>query len=1468
MINPIIQKLLLTASLFLLFIVNIFGQYNIDGPTTVNVGETKFYSVKDIYGSPPFSSDAYFYTWNVSNGIFTTTNSSSYSGYEIPFVDVNWTVPGAAIISVDFHDDFFNNYYYDDLPVNITGTLPDNPGNPTSNGNVCSPLLTRSGTPPTGVTWYWQGKQYNGTITTKGSGTTYVPNEGSGTYYIRARSSSGLWSAGSGSVEVITITAPLWYTDIDNDGFGDPASIPISSCTKPSGRVSNNFDQCPTVAGTLLNNGCSGSGDLGSTEKNYVHSIVPLIPVNDVSLITNTDDKLESVTYFDGLGRGIQSVGILSGGQKQDLKTPNIYDEFGRQAKNFMTLATTTSSVSTYTNNTTLISGLNSYYLSKYPVQLNSSNPNPYAEKRFDGSPLGRVLESGSPGKDWLINPVSDNDHTVKYDYNTNSSNEVFRIDYPGAGLSLSLVNFYPPGELLKNTVKNENWVTVDGKVNTKDVFTDKSGKKIAEYRYVLEGTVKTLKTYYVYDDPGNKVYVLTPKLFTILGSGTTITTTHLSNLAFQYIYDIYNRQIEQKIPGKKQWEYMVYDQLDRPILTQDKNLLNVGKWLFTKYDALGRPVYSGLFASTLTRSSLQTAVDNYINANTSNLSNKESRTAIASSIGGASLNYSNNAYPNANLEVLSVNYYDDYSFTDSDKPSTPGTVLGQTVSTRTKGLPTAMWSKTLGATSWTKSYTYYDEKGSSIFVYEKNHLGGYTDSKTKLDFRGKVESSITIHKRLSTSPSLTIADRFEYDHTERPTAQYQIVNSNPEQRIAKMTYDELGIIIKKEIGGTGGIALQSLDYTYDIRGVLRKVNDVDNMGSDLFAYELNYEAGEGSYFTAPQYNGNISQMVWKSAKNNLKKSYYYDYDGLNRLVKGRYGEGADLTTNWQKFEVSVSGYDHNGNITGLTRKGSSSGTLIDNLTFYYDTGSGNQLMKVTDASTTEGFKNGINTVDDYDYDGNGNLIKDFNKNISLIEYNHLDLVTRVTFGDARKIEFTYDAFGGKLQMKYINGSTITTTDYIGGFQYVNNTLQFFPTPEGYVEHSGGTYVHVYTLRDHLGNTRVSFKNTSGTNTILSSTDYYPMGMIHYGEYVANSTYNYKYQNKEQLLANGYNMYDFGSRMYDASVGRWFNTDPQNQFASPYLAMGNHWVTGVDPNGEWFVVDDLIAGLITGAVNLIGQGATGNINSWADAGAYFGIGFVSGLTATYTLGTGTAAILSAGNSAYGQYDREGSINWGQVGFDATIGAVTAGVSSSISGAISSKMSVVFSKVSNTLVKDILIQSTTQGSTGFVIGTGGSLLAGRSLDESLKTGVNSAASGFAAGVATSYVNSAVYKNKTARAEQQKVERDAFQSEQAAQKGTQVEQYALRVAEDGFYPVMKRGYANAQELGWLDKGEVWKFGTTKNPLTRYSQSWLDKNGLRYSTEFSGTLKEALNLESMKILNFRGQNGFLPPGNKIIK
>lgn len=102
---------------------------------------------------------------------------------------------------------------------------------------------------------------------------------------------------------------------------------------------------------------------------------------------------------------------------------------------------------------------------------------------------------------------------------------------------------------------------------------------------------------------------------------------------------------------------------------------------------------------------------------------------------------------------------------------------------------------------------------------------------------------------------------------------------------------------------------------------------------------------------------------------------------------------------------------------------------------------------------------------------------------------------------------------------------------------------------------------------------------------------------------------------------------------------------------------------------------------------------------------------------------------------------------------------------------------------------------------------------------------------------------------------------------------VEQYSLRAVESGFYPVMERGFKKATELVWLEKGEIWKIGTTKNfnPFKRYTQKYLrsvGEHGVEAFSEFRGTLAEALEVEKMKILSYIETWGVRPAGNKMVK
>ncbi len=59
--------------------------------------------------------------------------------------------------------------------------------------------------------------------------------------------------------------------------------------------------------------------------------------------------------------------------------------------------------------------------------------------------------------------------------------------------------------------------------------------------------------------------------------------------------------------------------------------------------------------------------------------------------------------------------------------------------------------------------------------------------------------------------------------------------------------------------------------------------------------------------------------------------------------------------------------------------------------------------------------------------------------------------------------------------------------------------------------------------------------------------------------------YRYAYQGQEKDPETGKEAFQL--RLYDSRINRWLTTDPYRQYASPYLAMGNNWVSRVDPNG-------------------------------------------------------------------------------------------------------------------------------------------------------------------------------------------------------------------------------------------------------------------------------------------------------------
>ncbi|MCD0476767.1 DUF6443 domain-containing protein [Flavobacterium sp. EDS] len=919
------------------------------------------------------------------------------------------------------------------------------------------------------------------------------------------------------------------------------------------------------------------------SDDNFIYTITPKKAIKAGNFNSLTKDEInQNVSYFDGLGRPIQTIAIGQGDGGLDIITPVEYDGFGRQLKEYLPYASSNggNSYGKIDPATAINATVNYYSTVKY-----ENTTNPFSEKKLESAPLNRVLKQAAPGNAWAMN----NGHEIKFEYQTNEDNEVKLYKATAtwdAGLGLYNISFLDNGHYEKNqlykTITYDENTTPEAKTGTEE-FKNKQGQVVLKRTYESQ---QKHDTYYVYDTYGNLTYVIPPK------ADGAITEEVLNGLCYQYKYDNRNRLAEKKLPGK-QWEFIVYDKRDRPVATGPANSpfnndTAVG-WLITKYDAFSRPIYTGWLNSTPNASSRKTMQD----AQDTTAVIFETKQKTSGTIDKIAVNYSNAIEPKS-FTLLTVNYYDNYSYPNA--ASVPTTVEGQAVLVNTKGLATGSWTRVLTtATSilGETSSIFYDDKARPIRSYLQNHLSGYTITDNKLDFTGKTLYTITKHKRESGATELIIKEEFTYTAQDRLFTHTHQINGGVIQLLSENNYDELGQLKYKRVGNNTGNPLQKIDYTYNIRGWLTAINKTDNLEQDsdpkdLFAFKINYNKVDWNSNAAKAlYNGNIAETSWTTGSDvtGVIRGYGYQYDQLNRLKDATY-QTPSLTDNKNYFGENLD-YDKNGNIMHLERKfvaGVGSNPYadnMDNLGYFYQNNS-NQLMKVSDTSNSpKGFKDdsdGYNdSSDDYAYDGNGNLIKDENKNITEIRYNHLNLPTKITFGTNGNIVYIYNATGQKLEKIVTDNGVVTQTKYLGGFQYKNDVLQYFPTAEGYVNNTpvngANSYNYVFNYTDHLGNVRVSYKkNAQNVLEILEENNYYPFGLKHEGYNTDNKqpNYKYKYNGKELQDELGLNMYDYGARNYDSALGRWMNIDPKAELyysMSPYVYVANNPMRYIDPNG-------------------------------------------------------------------------------------------------------------------------------------------------------------------------------------------------------------------------------------------------------------------------------------------------------------
>ena len=216
------------------------------------------------------------------------------------------------------------------------------------------------------------------------------------------------------------------------------------------------------------------------------------------------------------------------------------------------------------------------------------------------------------------------------------------------------------------------------------------------------------------------------------------------------------------------------------------------------------------------------------------------------------------------------------------------------------------------------------------------------------------------------------------------------------------------------------------------------------------------------------------------------------------------------------------------------------------------------------------------------------------------ISYNILNLPEEVCLGN-EKVSYIYTSAGEKLATRV--GSSLTY--YRGPLVYSGNNLLYLLHPEGLTRKSTIGFVYYYAKRDHLGSTRVLCHASGNTLVADQATGYYPFGLAHgHGNLNLN---RYLFSGKElqdqSLGGKLLGLYDFGSRFYDPTLGRWFNVDPKLEFVSPYGYCANNPVLYIDPNGEDIVLTISKEVTVTVATRLIDLKIT--VPDWTGARKIF-----------------------------------------------------------------------------------------------------------------------------------------------------------------------------------------------------------------------------------------------------------------------
>jgi RHS repeat-associated protein len=933
----------------------------INGPRELGLCKGSYYYWLDTSSNPDISSiTVQTVNWTVSgNGIITPNSYSSWA-------DVQWSTPGTYTVQVSLSctvcyvyagfDCYSDQIYTATYQVNVL----NEPNSPTAVSEIISPTSVRLNVqnPASGYSYRWYdannalvatGNSYVATVSAGFCGSkSYsvaalaygcesaktpinacfypTPTINSSTNLLAPAATATLTLANAGSSACYTYTSYEWRRN--GQVVGTAPTLTVGQAQIGNYTVKVGVGSC-AIESALF----SLKGSFETTDMNYV--LTNTVRKRGITSLANLDaaslnDFDQNIGYLDNLGRPTQSVAVKASPSFKDIIQPIEYDVLGREAKKYQ--AYTGGTTGAYTAQATALSNQATFY--NTAANVSQTTAYPYAETRFETSPLSRPLEQGSVGAVWQIGT----NKTAKSNYRSNVSTDNIRIwNYTtganGVYGTITSNAFYPAGGLQIIESRDE----YDRLALT---FSNRAGQKIlmrVRANIIVPpastATLTNLDTYYVYDDLGNLRATLPPQTIKLINdSGLTNLTydpantgSNIYNFVHPYVYrthyDNRNRPIEQYLPNVLEPVVTVYDVYDRPIMTQDGEQRVNNIWSFAKYDRDGRSILSGdiTYSGVLTRAELQQAIDTYYNgitastcANTTILP-YEVRQATGTPTPVEQGYTRNQAYPcpciaitNAaaqnititNYDLQKVSYYDDYDFDNNGtadvnfidytiNTSTPSVVRGDIFVSgnavpkdfnRLRGATTGSRVKILnpdlGMPTWLRTVSFYDNQGQVIQIQADNHLGGTDVTTTQYAFDGRVLVNHLRHTRSGVTPPIEISKRPSYDVNGRVLANNQRIGKGVADIYTAPSWESWQTLAR---------------FTYNEAGELTKKDvgaDAGNsnipttavgLADNLFLQNINYTYNERGWLKS------INQMTLDATNNDLfgMEFFYNDVSGF-----------------------------------------------------------------------------------------------------------------------------------------------------------------------------------------------------------------------------------------------------------------------------------------------------------------------------------------------------------------------------------------------------------------------------------------------------------------------------------------------------------------------------------------------------------------------------------------------------------